>query len=44
MQFRLVPKYDFNCLSFSVSTDRSDKNVFDSLVGLLKLLPYLETS
>lgn len=38
MQFRLVSKYDFNCLSFSVSTDRSDKTVFDSLVGFAQTL------
>lgn len=33
MQFRLVPRYNFNCLSFSVATDRSDGGILDSVVS-----------
>ena len=31
MEFRLVPQYSFNCLAFSVATDRSDSGLMDSV-------------
>lgn len=33
MEFRLVPKYDYNCLAFSVATDRSDSGLMDSVAS-----------